>query len=181
MKNVGKTERKILIILCFALIFILAMSVILNLMDKPEKEENVMDLDVLALNDENRFLTITSAIESYVSNVKYEDVDNLMIILDKKYVAENSINSSNVLYLIDRYSENQIVDVREIYQIKKYNNIYIYYVKAKLVEENFDSFMQNYIKNIYFKVTINENTLAFSIAPIDTDEYVSKVGDYKNE
>ena len=29
----------------------------------------------------------------------------------------------------------------------------------------------------YYKITINENTLAFAIAPLSKEEYISKVGD----
>lgn len=175
MKNVKSSEKKILIVL--AAIAIIAFIIALNMNYDKEKEEEVIDSNVLALTDENRFITITSAIDSYISNVKYKNIENLMILLDKKYIEENKVNSNNVLYVLDTYNDNYIANVREVYQIKKYDNIYVYYVKAKLLEENFDSIMQNYIKDIYFRVTINENTLAFSIAPIDSEEYISKVGE----
>ena len=142
-----------------------------------EEDENVINLNIMALKDENRFLTIKSAIESFASSVKYKNTETIMKILDKQYVEENNINSDNVFDLIDTYSTNYQVDLRRVYQIKKYNNIYVYYAKAKLIEENFDSIYTNYKKNVYYKVTINENTLAFAIAPISEEEYLSKVGD----
>lgn len=174
MKKMKKSEIIIIIILLLVIII----APFFPLLKKEElNEKNSIDISVMILKNENRFITIDSIVNTFVSSVKYRNAETLMSILDKKYIEEEKINNSNVLDVLETYDELYISDVREVFQIKKFNNIYVYYVKAKLVEEEFDSFYQTFIKTVYYRVTINENTLTFAIAPIDGDEYMDKVGD----
>ena len=174
MKKMKKSEIIIIIILLLVIII----APFFPLFKKEElNEKNSIDISVMILKNENRFITIDSIVNTFVSNVKYRNIEALMSILYKMYIEEEKINNSNVLDVLETYDELYISDVREVYQIKEFNNIYVYYVKAKLVEEEFDSFYQTFIKTVYYRVTINENTLTFAIAPIDGDEYMDKVGD----
>lgn len=175
MKN-DKTSGKILFVIL--IIFIIIGGLVIYSVKKEQKaneQTKYINNNVIALKDKNRFMTITSAINNYFNAVKYENVDNIMLILDKIYVEENNINSNNVLHKIDNYNKNYVASIRAVYQVKSYNNIYIYYVKANLIEESVLSVEHTYIREIYYKVTINENTLAFAVAPISEKEYLNGV------
>ena len=173
MKKIKKSELIIIIVLCEVMII----ATILSLLKKEElNTENSIDISVLPVKNENRYMIIESIVDTFVSYVKYRNVDGLMSILDKKYVEKEDINSSNVLDLLETYDELYVVDVREINQIMEYDNIYIYYIKAQLAEEEYSSYNQTFIKTVYYQVTINENKLTFAISPLDSDEYIEKVG-----
>lgn len=173
MKKIKKSELIIIIVLCAVMII----APFISLLKKEElNDENSINISVLPVKNENRYMIVESSVETFVSYVKYRNIDGLMSILDKKFVEKEDINSNNVLDLLETYDELYVVDVREIYQIKKYDNIYIYYVKAKLAEEEYSSYNQTFIKTVYYQVTINENTLTFAISPLDSDEYIEKVG-----
>jgi len=174
MKKFKKSEVMIIAILCFVMIVAPFLSLIFQKENLGKK--NSINLAVEAIKNENRYLTIESIVNTFVSNVKYGNIDAIMSTLDKKYVEKEDINSKNVLDILETYGELYQSDVREIFQIKKYDNIYIYYVKAKLVEEEFDSYNQTHIKTVYYQVTINENELTYAIAPLDGEEYIDKVG-----
>ena len=170
------SEEKVFLLLLVIVVSTVIIVIIIN-SNMKLTEEIGEEVEVIALIDENRFLTIKSAIDTYVSNVKYQNVGHLLDILDTRYVRENNINKNNIFDILEKYNSNYNVDLRRVYQIKKYDNIYVYYTRAKLVEENYNSFMQEFIKDVYYKVTLNENTLAFSIAPLSSVEYKSKVGE----
>ncbi len=177
MKKDEALPKPIYILLCF--IVIITIVIVVNIERKNNKgdNKNYIDNSVIVLDDSNRYLTITSAINKYNTSIKYEETEELLLMLDKIYVKENKIDSKNVLDKIDKFESNFIVNVREVYQVRTYNNIYIYYVKAKLLETSYNSLVDRYIRDIYYKVTINENSLAFAIAPLEEKDYVGKIGE----
>lgn len=179
MENIRESEKVIIIIL--GTIMVIA-GFTLIMRDKSEsdvyKYQHLVSNAVEPLTDNNRFLSISSSINKYIDNIKYKDIDGVMSILDKKYAKDNKIDSSNVLTKINKYNDGNIADVREAYQVKKYDHIYVYYVRAKLIEETFNSY--RYVKDEYYKITLNENELTFAVAPLNKSEYLDKVGD-KNE
>lgn len=148
-----------------------------NKLTNNHNDKDYINNNIIALTNDNRYLTISSIVDNYISYVKYQNVDNIMSILDKKYIEVNDINSNNIFEKIELYSTNYAASVREAYQVRSYNNIYIYYIKAKLIEEKFDSFTQRYIRDIYYKITINENDITFAISPLEKEEYINKVGE----
>lgn len=175
MQNIKPIEKKILIVL--SLIFVGLIIFGLTREYKHEEESLVKETKAVAINDENRYLSITSAITTYVNNIRARNAENLMIILDKKYVEENQINASNVIDILEKYEDSYIVNIREIYKIISFDDITIYYTKGRIMEEQFGTFKQDYVRDNYYKITINENTLAFAIAPLTKEEYSNKVGD----
>jgi len=181
MKKEENSKKTVAIF--FAIFFLVIILLLYGIKKQTDSKSEVkyINNNVFALRDNNRFITITSAINTYVSSVKQKEKDNIMSILDKKYVEENDINKDNVLYKIDNYNMNYNVNIRSAYQIKSYNNIYIYYVKANLIEESLTSIMTMHIREIYYKVTINENDLTFAIAPLGEKEYLNKVGEVNEE
>jgi len=175
MKKLETSEKIILFTLSIIGVIAIALAFLLNKTAISYNfEEN---LEIVPLKNENRYLTISSSIDKYISSIKYKDIDSIMNILDKKYIEEHKIKSTNVLDLMEKYKETYAVNTREIYQIKRYNNIYVYYARAKLIEEEYDSMYIKYIKDVFYRVTINENDISFAVAPIDKDEYFRKVGE----
>lgn len=177
MNQNEKIPKIIFVLFCLIIIAILFIVTRIEKKEHANQEKKYINNSIVALNDTNRFITINSAIEKYVSNVKYKKVDALMLILDKRYAEENKIDSYNVFDKIENYNSNYSVNIREVYRVKLYNNISIYYLKAKLIEEEFASITHRYIRDVYFKVTINENDLTFAVAPLEESKYLNKVGD----
>lgn len=178
MEKINSSDKKKIIFIWIILVVALLIVYIISSKDGKTMESENIDLSVLSLKSENRFFTIKSSLNEYVECVKYENANKIMQILDKKYIEENGINSNNVFDLLETYKTSYFVDVREIYQIKRYKNIYVYYVKSKLIEEQYDSIITIYKDKLYYRVTINENTLSYAVAPITEEEYMEKVGDY---
>ena len=175
MQNIKPIEKKILIVM--AIVFVGLIIFGLTREYKHVEESLVKEEEAVAIKDENRYLSITSAINTYVNNIKAGNSENLMIILDKKYVEDINITLLNVLDILEKYNETYFVNIREIYQVMSFDDISIYYAKGRIMEEMFGTFTQEYIRDNYYKITINENTLAFAIAPLSKEEYISKVGD----
>ena len=116
MKKMKKSEIIIIIILLLVIII----APFFPLLKKEElNEKNSIDISVMILKNENRFITIDSIVNTFVSSVKYRNAETLMSILDKKYIEEEKINNSNVLDVLETYDELYISDVREVFQIKK--------------------------------------------------------------
>jgi hypothetical protein len=162
------------IILIASIAFVVTVEIVTN--KKGNKKEYV-NYNVFAVTDHNRFFSVTSAVDSFILNLKYKDSDNLMELLDKKYIEKNNITIDNILEKLDIFEETYAVSVRTLYHIKSYNNIYVYYAKAKLYEMNYTTVEHRPIREVFMKITINENDVTFAIAPIDEKEYLDKVGD----
>ncbi len=169
-----KSFEKIMFAVLFAFFIFITIFVIIN---KKTDDEEKPALSVYSVQDENRFLTISSAVNIYVTHVKDSNSDALLTILDKKYVKENEVNKANVLNVLAKYDGITNVNVRRAYQVNKYDNIYIYYVKAKLETGGVLSSKTQYVRDDYYEVTINENDLTFAIAPLAMEEYERVIGD----
>lgn len=174
MNKVAKIEFFIVVLLI--VIFVSTFIYSKNIKEKANEEK--VDNSVFAISDVNRFFTIDSVVAKYFNYVIAKDNSSVLKILDQDYVRKNNITVDNITSFIGEYDVNTKSSVEEVYQVKKYKNIYKYYVKVALsLETIYDSYFQ---KNIYLCVTIDENTLTFSIEPISEIIYFEKIKEDTN-
>lgn len=169
MKKIEKIELVIIVIL----VVVFGGTLIYSRLFVNNAEENKIDNTVIALQDENRFFTIDSAISKYISYVASGDTANIIKLLDTNFVSNNNITSNNLFNYIESYDTNYVGSTREVYQVSYNDNIYKYYVKVRLLNEDFVS--STFVKYTYFEVTINENNLTFAVAPISSVMYSNKI------
>lgn len=140
--------------------------------DKEVREEAI-DSTVTPLKEVNRYFSIDSAISKYVSYVVSKDMSSIMKVLNKDFVTDNQITEENIFDYITEYGSNYRSNTREIYQVSSYNNIYKYYAKVRISEENL--YNSNIVGYNYFEVTIDEDNLTFALEPISEIMYQEKI------
>ena len=95
-----------------------------------------------------------------------------------QYVEDNSITEQNIYTFLDQLPtiNNYTFSAREMYQIDLGDDIYRYEIYGWITEDSFNSMNTNK-RDTYYSVTLNEQTLTFSINP-STSEIFEEV---KNE
>lgn len=146
-----------------------------------EEEEKVLG----EVSSRNNFYSIQSCIEKFyayyasVFNPEEEDVEtckeNLYNLLDEEYIAYKNITSNNITEKLEAINSS-IVNVNEMYEIQKSNNINIYIAKGRLREtgtsnmsdfelmlkvdslnKTFAVLLEDYIEEYYSDYEVGEN------------------------
>ena len=168
----NKTEKmEIIIIILLVLIFggTLIYSKIIN----SKVEEEKIDETVSIVTDRNRFYTIDSAISKYIIALSSKNAPDVLKMLNNDYVLLNNLTEANVLTVLEAVPDNVSSSTREMYQVGEYDNIYKYYVKVRLMVE--DYYSATFLKYTYLEITINENNITFAVTPINEVTYLNKV------
>ena len=173
----NKTEKmEIIIIILLVLIFggTLIYSKIIN----SKVEEEKIDETVSIVTDRDRFYTIDSAISKYIIALSSKNAPDVLKMLNNDYVLLNNLTEANVLTVLEAVPDNVSSSTREMYQVGEYDNIYKYYVKVRLMVE--DYYSATFLKYTYLEITINENNITFAVTPINEVTYLNKVKEVEN-
>lgn len=170
-----KKRQKIIIII--TIIIIILILIIANLLKKntiseeeknrissqaKENNEDVRDEKPTRTNRVNTYITIEEVVKNYIENMKSQNSDIVLSILNKEYVKEKNISKDNL-------------NVQEYKNIDNYKNIEMY-------EQNSEEYVVYYIKGqinskseIYFEVGVDMKKQTYDIMPITKDEYTTKI------
>lgn len=150
-----------LIIICILLLFII---VLLFLNDKDEdymkKEEK---LKYSLVSDYSVFFTINSCVYKYVNFISNKQTDDLLQILDSKYIEKNNINNKNLYNYVNQLDGIYTFKTKKIYYEEKNKNQY--YVYGYLIKESIDGITDK--QDYYLIINLNTRKQLFSIVPYD--------------
>ena len=150
-----------LIIICILLLFII---VLLFLNDKDEdymkKEEK---LKYSLVSDYSVFFTINSCVYKYVKFISNKHTDDLLQILDSKYIEKNNINNKNLYNYVNQLDGIYTFKTKKIYYEEKNKNQY--YVYGYLIKESIDGITDK--QDYYLIINLNTRKQLFSIVPYD--------------
>jgi len=141
-----------------------------NFRSKPNVTETNKKADdrYILLDDYSRFFTVNSCVYKYIQYLQEEDFDNLLKVLDEKYINKNGINKSNIYNFLPNLSDSYYNFVSKKIYYKKISNSYIsYYVYGYIIEDVMDS----YGEKTYYEYVVNLDTKneTFNISSYDGD------------
>lgn len=135
-----------------------------------ENNEDVKDEKPIRTNRINTYVTVEETIKNYIENIKNQNVELVMSVLNKEYISKNNINSNNLSSSTQQYKN-----------ITSYKNIEMY-------EQNSEKFTSYYIKgqindqgNVYFEIGVDVNNHTYDIMPITENEYTTKINQSTGE
>lgn len=145
---------------------------------------NLNETTIEPVTDNISFFSVQNCIQGYLNtinlkNSSYYDNENKQIVTDneiaegicnllsKEYIDENSITTSNVFNYIDKVEENLIfIPLKMNYLLVQ--NMTKYAVYGFCMDWD-----NNYVKDLYFIVNVDESNKTYSITPLNTEQYKS--------
>lgn len=136
------------------------------------------------VTDNISFFSVQNCIQGYLNTINlnnssyYDNEDKQIVtnneiadgiynLLSKEYIDENSITTSNVFNYIDKVEENLIfIPVKMNFLL--FQNMTKYAVYGFCIDWD-----NNYVKDLYFIVNVDEENKTYSITPLDTKQYKS--------
>lgn len=98
------------------------------------------------------------------SNKSYQN--ELLEMLDKKYVIDNKITENNIFKRIKDLSDGTYsFDVKKMYYYNISNNLTNYYIYGEIIKASMDNFISG--EDYYLVVTIDTKNSTFAITPDD--------------
>lgn len=122
------------------------------------------------VNDYSTFFSITREVNNYISYMVTNN-DNVKTLLDDRYLESNTIIDSKNYSVLSELSTNDIEYV-------KIGNNYLYLVKGKIIENDFDS--TNIIDDNYMILVLNDiSNNTYSLYPVNNDNYKKVINSIK--
>lgn len=136
------------------------------------------------VTDNISFFSVQNCIQGYLNTINlksssyYDNEDKKVVtdneiatdiynLLSKEYIDENSITTSNVFNYIDKVEENLIfIPLKMNYTFLQ--NMTKYAIYGFCIDWD-----NNYVKDLYFIVNVDETNKTYSITPLNTEEYKS--------
>lgn len=183
-----KIAIAIIITLIIMIILISTLLIIIKTSDNKQEQGDVGDIidynetKVEPVADNIDFFTIQNCIQNYldtinINNSTYENDDgtidvtaiktDIYNLLSKKYIQENSITTNNLLEKIDKSEEKLIfVPLKMNYLELENNTKYTVYGFCQKLNNQF-------VKDLYFIVDVDNQNKTFSITPLQNQQYES--------
>lgn len=162
-----KKVKILIVTILLAIPFILLTILILSNLNEREKEQtyNFMSdkYKLSKIYDINEFYTVNSCINNYLNHINNLNKNEVMNLLDKKYIQENKIEQNNVMNYIDEYNEiyNYSLNEIEVY----FNSYYkIYFTKGEYTKEDDEIVYDK--KNISHIIIFDITNNSYSIIPL---------------
>lgn len=183
----------IIIILILCMIITGALLFMLKNSDVPVEENgegdigediNLNEITVEPVTDNISFFSVQNCIQGYLNTINlknssyYDNEDKQIVtnneiaegicnLLSKEYIDENTITTSNVFNYIDKVEENLIfIPLKMNYLLVQ--NMTKYAVYGFCIDWD-----NNYVKDLYFIVNVDEENKTYSITPLNTEQYKS--------
>lgn len=165
MNNEEKNQK----IFAVILVIILVMFGIYNLFFKKSKEEKIDTKTITVVKDNDRFYTVASCVNKYLSYLSSNDVDNLYLLLNDGYKKENNITKENINDFIKTTMEFITFNPRKMFEQRLSKDVYKYYVKGYIRKDTFNDIGSK--EEYYIIVIMDQSNLTFSIMPYDGEMF----------
>lgn len=161
-----KKYKDYIIIIVILLLILVSISVLFNI-DK--KADNTVKKIYTLEQDYSNFFTVNSCINKYVQFLVSKDTSSLLKVIDKKYIADNNLDESNVVNVLGDLDGIYNFVSKEMYK-QSNGEIKEYYVKGVLQEEGMESILST--TEQYYKLYLYEKNMTYSITPISASKYM---------
>ena len=181
----SKEQKNILTFVGILLAIIALLAIILGILNKNKKEENQPSVpeqpeeiskEIVRLEDESYFFGVQQAINEYYELIMEDETEMIYQMLDKSYILEQGITSSNVLTKINNKYEFPDYYVSEIYYNKD-SVITYFFVQGYVLDWKNDN--PSISKNINFLLILSNNH--YVIRPISTHSILEYAKNYDIE
>lgn len=163
-KNVW-TKKRTLLIIGFGILAIILLIIHFIGGNKDDNKINIV-------KSSSKFYTVSGCVNRYLNYLYSEDVDNLMLLIDKSYKNKNNINSKNFFDKIDKLDNMYTFEARKMYEQVINKNVTRYYVKGYLIKESINSDF-NDKQDYYLIVNLDTKNSTYSISPYDGDVFIN--------
>ena len=166
MENNDNKKLKLIIVAVISIIVILF---ILLIVERVRYQNSIpLTSKVKLVKDYSKFFTVDDCVNKYLNYISNNDKEDLIKILNSNYAKEKDIDVNNVIKKLDIYDiSNKLTSYKTtaVYEEKKEDNKYSYYVIGELYEEVMDEVGSS--KEYYFIVNIDYDTLLFDVMYYD--------------
>lgn len=158
------TKKNIIVIIIF--IILMFSGLLLYNYRNPEVKKNNNN-KISLVKEYGRFFSISNAADKYISYLKKQDKNNLMLILNKKYIEINNITNQNIISKLNFPNKNSEsnFEARKMYQenINKY--IIRYYIYGYLTKNLMEEYSRP--KDYYLIIDLDVKNKTFEVTPYD--------------
>lgn len=166
MKDNEDRNKKILVV------FLILLAVGILVYDKLLKKDPEEDIDTTTISvvtDRNRFYTVTSCVNKFLTYLTSKNTDSLYLLLDENYKNEKQITKDNIYNFIGTYNNELIFSPKKIFEQRLSRNVYKYYIKGYISADVMDSVGAK--QDYYIIVIQDQENLTFSIMPYDGEMF----------
>lgn len=175
MKNKNLLVKMIIIFIVLIIIIIVALAM-LSKKDIKQQENNNIPINkeqskISKVNSYNDYFGVKNAIEKYLIYLSMENNEAIYSLLDKEYIAKNSITVENVISKLKKTNKTEVL-INEMVCEKESDYNTIYYVKGNTYEYNEEEYNFNSkeeLKREYEELNIivkhDKYNMTFSIIP----------------
>lgn len=167
-KDLTEVERKTLTVWAIVGVIVLVLAIIVKIEFIDKYHGNVkLDKKFTIVKDYDRYYTVSSVLTKYYEFINSKDYDAVIKILDEDYVKENKLTVKNVDNKLTSSQAN--ISYKPNIMCKKTiaKGVTEYVVDGKEITQN----KGDKIGTKYYKVTLYEEELTFSIKPITKKVY----------
>lgn len=119
------------------------------------------------VNNASTFFTVEGCVNRYLNSLSKGNIDDIMALIDDKYIESHNLNSENILEHLGRKEGIFTFSAKKMYSEKRANGA-TYYIYGLIKEELLDT--RDYGKDYYIKVNIQEDK-HYSIEPLDENAF----------
>lgn len=171
MPKINKNEIKVLTTWAIVGLIIMILVLVVNIkfggvsiFDRLIKK---VDTNYSIVTDRDRYYIVKTSVDTYYAYLNEKNVDNILAVLDKKYVENKKLDKSNVLKELNVDKQVAIKANTYMCQRKVDSGLYSYY--THFIEE--DRQTGEYIKDVYYEVKLDHKTIHYTIKPISEKKF----------
>ena len=157
-----KGKKVQIVLLVILAIITVSLIIVYNQREREFKENNYV-----LVNNASTFFTIDGCANKYISALSLNNKDNVMKLLDSKYIRDNNITIDNVFEKLDFKEGYYVFSSKKIYQVDLSDEYIKYYIYGLLQRDALDEY--DYGSGYYLIVNVDKNLNTFSITPYDGD------------
>lgn len=121
-----------------------------------------------SVTEYNMFFSKINYINSYINYISSGNNTAVYNLLDKKYVEKNNININNVFDYVEKFSDNDYVNLTSIDYVDIGDNSSIYYIKGKIYNSGYENV--KIVDDDFSIIMISDfESLSFSLYPVFDD------------
>lgn len=151
---------------CFAILLLLFIITLLTFFSLTREKKEIVKANIVKNNTD--YYDVINVVNKFVS---YKSKNELLGMLDKKFISDNKINKNNIYDYVENFSEkNYYFNVLDMYYNKRSKILYDYYIYGTLNQASMQSNSNG--KDYYLKIILDNKNSTFSVTPIDKAVYM---------
>ncbi len=159
--NFEFTKRNTILLI----IFILLIAIGLYIHDYRNQNTNHKEsIKITLVNNYSHFFTISNAGNKYINYLKEQDKNNLMLLLNDKYIEINNITKNNVLEKLNKLEPGEYsFEARKMYQENLTEDLIRYYLYGHLNKIIMDGYQKP--DDYYLIIDLDNKNNTYAVTP----------------